>query len=150
MRSVCRVLLGLIIANLVAGLVQASFIITPADLAGLRGEVRIERLQSLGILALLAASQGAVFAGPAALIAVGIAEWRRIRSVVFYILLGLFLAGVGFLAQQFGEGTPTIVINIYALAAYAATGFAASMVYWLITGRSAGGKQAGKSRTSAA
>jgi hypothetical protein len=145
-----RILLGLIAANLAAGLVQAAFIITPGDLATLRGEALTDRLQGLGALALLAATQSAVFAGPLALIGIVFAEWRRIRSGFFYVPLGLAVAGAGFLAQHLGGEGATTAVDPYALAAYAATGFTAGLVYWWVSGRGAGGRQARKTPSSAA
>lgn len=76
--TIFRVLLGLIAANLAAGLVQAFFIVTPADLAALRGEALTDSLTGLGTLALLAATQSTLFAGPLALTGIVFAEWQNI------------------------------------------------------------------------
>lgn len=138
--SVFRVLLGLIAANLVAGVVQVLFVITPAELVALGGEALIERLRAAGILVLFAASQSAVFSTPLALIAIALAEWQRIRSVFFYAALGLAVAGAGFLTQYMGEGSATTIVNTYALTAYATTGLAAGLVYWRLAGCGAGGR----------
>jgi hypothetical protein len=135
--SVLRVLLGFLVANLVAGVVQVLFVITPGELVTLGSDALIERLQGAGILALFAASQGAVFSAPLALIAIALAEWQRIRSVFFYVALGLAVAGAGFLAQWMGEAGATTIYNSYALTAYAVTGFAGGLAYWLLAGRNA-------------
>jgi len=140
--SIFRVLFGLIAANLVAGVVQVLFVITPAELVGLGWDALIERLQAAGILALFAASQSAVFSAPLALIAIALAAWQRIRSIFFYVALGLAVAGAGFLAQYMGEGGATTIVNTYALTAYATTGFVGGLVYWWVAGRGAGGRDA--------
>jgi hypothetical protein len=142
--SIFRVLFGLIAANLVAGVVQVLFVITPAELMTLGGDALIERLQSAGILVLFAASQSAVFSAPLALIAIALAEWQRIRSIFFYVALGLAVAGSGFLAQYMGEGGATTIVNTYALTAYATTGFVAGIVFGWVAGRGAGGRRAAK------
>ena len=49
------------------------------------------------MFALAAATHGAIFAAPFALIGAAFAEWRRIRSWTYYVLLGIVIAGLGFL-----------------------------------------------------
>jgi hypothetical protein len=148
--TIFRVLLGLIAANLAAGVVLASFIVTPADLMALKGEALTDRLTGLGALILLAATQSAVFAGPLALIGIVFAELRWIRSPFFYALLGLAVAGAGFLMQHLsGGGATTVAADPYALTAYGTTGLVAGLVYWWTPGRGAGGRQAPKVQRSA-
>ena len=81
-----RVLFGFIVACLVAGAATVAFVITPADIATLPAELRPDRLSSAGTLSLLAATHSAIFAAPFALIALVIAEWRCIRSWVYYAI----------------------------------------------------------------
>jgi hypothetical protein len=137
-----RVLFGFIVACLVAGAATVAFVITPADIATLPAELRPDRLSSAGTLSLLAATHSAIFASPFALIAIIIAEWRCIRSWVYYAIAGILIAFLGFGAEYLNEvgGQPSIV-NAYAMRAYLAVGFLGGIAYWLAAGRRAGGKR---------
>ena len=90
---------------------------------------------------LAAATQIAMFAAVFALIGVGFGEWQRIRSWMYYVLVAIVIAAVGFLVQFWAEtqGQASIVNN-YAVTAFLLTGFVAGFVYWLFAGRSAGGR----------
>ena len=137
-----RVLFGFIVACLVAGAATVAFVITPADIATLPAELRPDRLSSAGTLSLLAATHSAIFAAPFALIALVIAEWRCIRSWVYYATVGILIAFAGFGAEYLNEvgGQPSIV-NSYAMRAYLAVGFLGGIAYWLAAGRRRGGKR---------
>lgn len=136
-----RVLLGFIVACLVAGAATAAFVITPADIATLPAELRPDRLSSAGTLSLLAATHSAIFAFPFAFIAIAIAEWRCIRSWVYYAIVGILIALGGFGAEYLNEvgGQPSIV-NAYAMRAFLAVGFLGGVAYWLAAGRRGGGR----------
>ena len=101
-------------------------------------------MSEAGLLALVAATHSAVFAAPFALIGAGFGEWQRIGGWLYYALVAIAIAGVGFLAQFWTEagGEPTIV-NSYAVTAFIVTGFVAGIVYWLFAGRFAAGPTAG-------
>ena len=73
-----------------------------------------------------------------ALIGAGFGEWQRIGSWMYYVLVAVAIAAVGFLAQFWTEtqGEASIVNN-YAVTAFLLTGFVAGFVYWLFAGRSA-------------
>jgi hypothetical protein len=113
---ILRVLFGFVIACLAAGLTIVFFVYTPAELA-----------------------TSDVFAAPFALIAAIIAEWRDIRSWTYYVLAGIVIAAIGFLAQYSSEGAgDTSIVNNYATSAFLATGFVAGLAYWLVAGQWAG------------
>jgi hypothetical protein len=137
-----RVLFGFIVACLVAGAATVAFVITPADIATLPAALRPDRLSSAGTLSLLAATHSAIFAAPFALIALVIAEWRCIRSWVYYATVGILIAFAGFSAEYLNEvgGQPSIV-NSYAMRAYLAVGFLGGIAYWLAVGRRTGGRR---------
>lgn len=140
MGTVFRVLFGLLLACLVAGLVQVMFVVTPKDLASLSGAALSERLGFAGMQVLFAATLAAMFAAPFALVAAAIGEWMGWRSPTFYLLVGVLIALAGFSAQFASEspGQATIVNN-YALKAFLTAGFFAGFAYWLVAGRGAGG-----------
>lgn len=127
-----RIVFGLILAALAAGLVQVLFV-AGDDLRGLAsGALTSERAQSLGLLTLLAATQSAVFAAPFAFLAAAIAAWQPVRSLLFFLAVGGIIAAAGFLAQYAGEASgPNTILNRYALAAYLASGLTGGFVYWL-------------------
>jgi hypothetical protein len=137
-----RVLFGFIVACLVAGAATVAFVITPADIATLPAELRPDRLSSAGTLSLLAATHSAIFAAPFALLVIAVAEWRCIRSWVYYAIVGILIALGGFGAVYLNEvgGQPSIV-NTYAMRAYLAVGFLGGVAYWFAAGRRAGGRR---------
>lgn len=145
--TLIRVLLGLIVACLVAGAVTVSFVVTPGDIAALSGEARADRLATAGTLSLLAATHSAIFAAPFAIVAVIIGEWLSIRSWLYYVLVAIAIAMAGFGAEMLGEveGQPTIV-NDYAVRAFLAAGFFSGFAYWLVAGRRAGGQRGDAAR----
>lgn len=147
MSTLIRVLLGLIVACLVAGAVTVAFVVTPADIGALSGEARADRLEVAGTLALLAATHSAIFAAPFAIVAVIIGEWLAVRSWLYYVLIAIAIALAGFSAEVLAEveGQPTIV-NDYALRAFLAAGFFSGLAYWLMAGRRAGGRRGDAAR----
>jgi hypothetical protein len=133
--SLIRILFGLLVACLAAGLTQVLFVITPVELLATPSSALAERLGGAGILALVGATQAAVFSSPFALIAVAVGEWQGLRSWIYYALAGLAISVAAFFAQYNSEqGGPTIV-NDYALQAFLATGFIAGLAYWATSGR---------------
>jgi hypothetical protein len=128
--SMIRFVLGFAVAVLVAGTVQVLFVTGPSDLAAIGGD--IGGLESRGLLILLAATQSAVFAAPFAVLAALVAAWQPIRSKLFFIACGLAIGFAGFFAQYAGEAGAGTILNRYALTAYAVSGLAAGLVYWLV------------------
>ncbi len=126
--AIIRFVLGFVAAVLAAGAVQVLFV------AGLDGLVSADeaRLETLGLLALLAATQAAVFAAPFAIITAVVSSWLPVRSVLYFGGAGIAIALAGFAAQYIGEAGDGTILNRYALAAYAASGLAAGLVYWLV------------------
>ena len=143
MLTLLRVLFGFIIACLVAGVTMVFFVVTPADIAALPAEARPGRLADAGELALLAATHSAIFAAPFALIANVAAEWARIRSFIYYVIVGL-LIGLGGFASYYLNEVPgqDSILNNYALRAFVTVGILGGLAYWLFAGRRAGGRRA--------
>jgi hypothetical protein len=142
MLTLLRVLFGFAIACLVAGAATVAFIVSPADIASLPADAQADRLGNAGVLALLTATHSAIFAFPFALLAIGFAELQRVRSWLFYALVGavISLGGLAAIHLNEVEGQPSI-LNDYALIAFATTGVLAGLAYWLVAGRCAGGKR---------
>jgi len=140
--ALLRIIFGYLVACVIAGVATIAFVITPADIATLPADLRPERLGSAGVLSLLAATHSAIFALPFALIAIAIAEWRCIRSWIYYVIVGIAIALGGFGAEYLSEvgGQPSIV-NDYALRTFLAVGFFGGLAYWIIAGRNAGGRR---------
>lgn len=131
--GILRVIIGFVFACLAAGLTMVLFVYTPLELAS---ELGSERLSAAGLLALAAATHSAVFAIPFAMIGAGFGEWQRIGSWLYYVLVGIAIACVGFLAQFWTEAAgEASIVNNYAVTAFIATGFVAGVVYWLVAGR---------------
>lgn len=126
--SIVRFILGFLAAALVAGVTQVLFV---TGLDGLRIWVP-DLIDSMGLLALLAATQSAVFSLPFAMLAAVMASWLAVRSRFYYMGVGLAIGLGGFLAQHVGEAGPNTIYNRYALTAYAISGLAAGFVYWLV------------------
>jgi hypothetical protein len=138
-RTLLRIIAGIVLACLAAGLVLVMFVITPAQLAAAPGGAGLERVGQALVLALLAATHATIFAGAFALITAAIGEWFSIRALPYYLLTGSAIALLGFLAQFSSEagGQPTI-FNNYALQAYLTAGFFGGLAYWLVAGQHAG------------
>jgi uncharacterized membrane protein len=131
-------LVGFGIACVATALTMVLFVVPPSELIMPGSPQTFSRI---GMWSLLAGTQHAIFAAPFALVGAAIGEWRAIRDWSFYALIGVAIAVVGFLAQYQNEapGAPTIVNN-YALMAFLSAGLVGGLVYWLLTGRSAGGR----------
>jgi hypothetical protein len=125
--AIVRFTLGFAAAALTAGAVQALFV------AGADGLVLDSaRLESLGLLTLLAATQSAVFALPFAVLAALVAGWLPIRSPLYFVACGVLIALAGFSAQYVSEAGAQTIYNSYALAAYVTSGLAAGLMYVLV------------------
>ena len=130
-----RVIFGFALACLAAGLTVVLFVYTPVELVDLQSE----RLREVGLLSLAAATHSAMFAAPFALIGAGFGEWRRIGSWMYYVLVAIAIAAIGFLAQFWAEAQgEASIVNNYAVTAFLLTGFVAGLAYWLFAGRFAG------------
>lgn len=135
--TLARIVFGLTLASLAAGLVTVLFV----DVDVLTG--RFDRLpNTLGEiidLALLAATHIAIFSFLFVAITGAIGEWFSIRALTFYLLAGVAIAMLGFSAQYASEiaGQPTI-LNNYAIKAFLTVGFVGGFVYWLAAGQFAG------------
>jgi|AERA01.1.fsa_nt_gi hypothetical protein len=129
--SLIRFLFGFVAAMLAAGAVQVLFVAGSDLLSGLSAA----RLQGLGLLTLLAATQSAVFSAPFAILAAAVAAWQPIRSVVYFVAVGIAIALAGFFAQYVGEAGPDTILNRYALTAYLASGGVGGLVYWALAAR---------------
>jgi hypothetical protein len=131
-----RVLFGFVVSCLAAGLTIVLFVTTPVELASTPSDAAVDTLTANGLLALAAATHSAVFAAPFALVGAVLGEWRRIAHWTYYVLVGIAIAALGFLAQHLSEGSgDASILNNYALAAFLTTGFVAGMVYWLVSGQ---------------
>lgn len=132
---IIRVIVGYVLACLAAGLTVVLFVYTPVELMDLDGQ----RLSETGLMALFAATHSAKFAAPFALIGAVLGEWRRIGSWLYYVLVAIAIAAIGFAAQFWSEAAgEASIVNRYAATAFVLTGLVAGTVYWLIAGRSAG------------
>lgn len=140
MARLFSVLIAFIWACLIAGLTKSFFAETPAEIAALPPDVAADRVARVVELGIFSGVQSLIFAAPFALVAAAIGEWRRIRSLTFYAVVGVLIALLGFIAHysQEAPGNATIANN-YALTAFLASGFLAGLVYWIFAGRHAGG-----------
>lgn len=136
-----RILIGFVAACIGAGITMVLFVLTPGEMSGLPPDVAGDRIAKGMELATYVAVQAAIFSAPLALIAVGLGEFWRNREWTFYVITALAITGLGFFAQYTSEqlGQPTIANN-YALTAFLTAGFVGGFVYWLISGRIAGGQ----------
>lgn len=130
---------GFALASIAAGFVTVLFVNTPADVLA-QPVSRLPRTADETFeLAMLAATHAAIFGIVFTLIVASVGEIFSIRSLAFYLIGGVLIALLGFVAQYASEvpGQPTI-LNNYALKAFLTTGFFAGFVYWLAAGQFAG------------
>lgn len=144
MRTVVRVLIGLVAACLVAALVMVLHVITPAELWSLAGTFDLApRLLRVGELTLLTATHQSFFILPLALVAAGVAELNRFRHWLLYAFLGVLIAAAGMYVQYAAEDELRTIANPYAARAYALEGLLAGLAYWLFAGRFSGWRRGG-------
>lgn len=146
MRRVLRVLVGFVVACFAAALTTLLFVYTPEEVltwtTSLPAEDRNERFSVFGLLWLAAATQSAVFSALFALLAVVIAEWRKVRAWTYYAIAGIVIALLGFAAQWLSEPSGqnwSVVNSHYPFVAFLTTGFVGGFTYWMVAGRHAGG-----------
>lgn len=135
-----RIIIGFVMACLAAAATLVMFVYTPAELASLPSDMIGDRLLQAGMFALIVTPHVVTFAVVPALVGIGFGEARGIGAWLFYGLVGVAIASLGFLTQHFTEapGQPTILRN-YALFAFLTAGFVGGLVYWLFSGRAARG-----------
>jgi hypothetical protein len=130
---VLRVIFGFVAACLAAGLTMVLFVYTPLEIVT---EAIADRANEVVLLSLAAATHSAVFSAPFALIGAVLGEWWRIGSWLYYALVAVAIAAVGFLAQFWPEGgMESGLLNSYAVTAFVVTGLVSGIVYWLVAGR---------------
>ena len=144
--ALTRIIFGLIVACLTAGLVQTLFVVTPFDLAS--ADAVPESLANAGLLSLFAATHSAVFGTPFAVIAALLGEWQHVRQLLYYALIGIIIAMAGLFFLHMSEVGGLTILNPYALIAYFTTGLLAGFVYWLIAGQFAGNRTVWTMRSS--
>lgn len=133
-----RVLCGFLLACLAAGLTKVLFAYSPAELSGMLPEVASQRLS----IALPVATHIAIFSAPFALVAVAVSEWLGVREWAYYGVAAIAIALIGFFAQYQSETSTqgwSILNSNYPLITFLTTGFVGGLVYWLFSGRLAGG-----------
>jgi hypothetical protein len=133
--AILRVLVGLVLACLAAGVAKVVFALTPGTLLAASDELLGRALEWV----LLTATQSALFASPFALVAAAFGEWLSVRSLSYYVIAGIAVALAGFVVQYQAETAGQLTIaNTYAFTAYLTAGFVAGLVYWVVSGRRAG------------
>jgi hypothetical protein len=137
--ALVRIIVGFVLASIAAGFVLVMFVNTPAEVLTQPARQLPETAEHVLNLTLLSATQSALFAAVFVLIVAVVGELFSIRRPIFYLLFGVVIAFLGFVAQYTSEtlGEPT-VLNGYALAAFLTSGFLAGFVYWLAAGQFAG------------
>jgi hypothetical protein len=129
--AAARVIAGFMLACLAAGLVTMLHIFRP-------GEILADPTGAL-VIALVTATQSAIFGFAFALIIAGVGEWLPVRSISYYLLSGIAIGLLGFMAQYWSEVAGQVtVLNNFAVKTFVTTGFFAGFVYWLVAGQFAG------------
>ena len=140
LKKLFRILIGFAAACLAAGITIVLFVLTPSEIAGLPPDVAGDRIGKALELAIAFAVQAALFTAPFALVALALGEALRRRQWTYYAIVGLIMAGLGIYAQRSTEGLgQASIANNYALTAFLTAGFVGGLVYWLVSGRRAGG-----------
>ena len=145
--SLIRVLFGFVVACMAGAATLVLFVYTPAELASLPSDIGTDRVIEAALFALVVAPHVMLFATLPALLSLIYAERNGIGSWGYYVLLGLIVATLGFLAQHFSEapGQATILQN-YALTAFLVAGVIGGFAYWLLSGRFAAAAPPAKAR----
>lgn len=128
-----RVLFGFLMACLAAGLVKVLFAYSPAELSGMSPDRASQALS----LTWPIATHMAIFSAPFALIAVALAEWQRWGDWTYYVVAGVLIALIGFIAQYNSETAAqgwTVTASNYPLIAFLTGGAVGGLVYWIFSG----------------
>jgi hypothetical protein len=136
--TILRVVLGYVVAALIAGLVQTLFVVTPQDLWAAP-----DRLGEIALLSAMAGTLSGIFALPFALPVIAVVEWLGARSWIGYALAGIGVAMAGFIVLIAAEPPDRTILNDYAFRAFLTSGFFGGLTYWAIAGRRAGGSRPG-------
>lgn len=125
-----RLLAAYLLACAAAGITQAAFVVTPADLITASADDRLARLGGAALLAAFAMRDTALFAAPLALVATAYdLEHRLTRPLRDYALTG---GAIALLAVMALSSQPAGFPGLYASAAYLASGLAGGTVYGLL------------------
>ena len=121
--TLARVAFGFALASIAAGLVTVMFVDTPVDVLAQPASRLPQTASETLDLALLTATHSGIFSAAFVLIAAGLGEWLSMRSLPFYLIAGMGIGLLGFIAQFSSEvaGQPTI-LNNYALKAFLTAG----------------------------
>jgi hypothetical protein len=133
---VVRIPFGFALASFAAAATLVLFVYAPGDWAGLRADLNGDRLSEAGYFALVITPWVAVCAAVPALIGVAFAETKEISGFMFYALVGVATAAIGFLFQHYSE-TPggMAFFQSYTLLAFLTSGLVGGLVYWAASGR---------------
>ncbi len=136
--ALLRILLGMLVACLVAGAVQVIFALTPSELAAAGPNpwqiAFVQIVQTAAAVALIGV--------PFVFLSGVFCEVMAVRAFVYHAIVGILIALAGFAVLWTGQAPdePTLA-NSYAIATFITTGFLAGIAYWLVAGRFAGGKR---------
>jgi hypothetical protein len=138
--TIARVVFGFVLASLAAGLVTVMFVTTPIDVLTEPFEQLPKTAGETIELGLLAATHLGIFASVFVLIVAILSESFSVRSLTFYLFVGVAISILGFIAQYESEvgGQPTTILNNYAIKAFLTIGFFGGFIYWLAAGQFAG------------
>ncbi len=143
MNAVLRVIIGLLVSSLVAGVVLVVHVAQLLELAAAPPGELPPRLLALGQLTALYTTQIAMFLVPFGLLLAAVAEINRWRSWLVYVVFGLALAGAGYVLQYQSEGDLRTIVNPFAAQVFALQGIVGGLAYWLMAGRYAGWRRGG-------
>lgn len=142
--GIVRVLLGVALACLAAGVAQVLVVQTPGEIIDTITGAGRSGPADLLYRVLAVTTHTILFAAPFALIAAAAGEWLELRGWLYYTIIGLAIASMGLFAEYNAEaaGAPTI-LNAFAAAAFALAGLTGGLVYWISAGKRAGGRRRG-------
>lgn len=136
-----RILIGLVFAYLAAAATVILFSYPPGALQAMTPEQTSEIFSFL----IRSAARMAIFSLPIALFVLAIGERRRWRDWAYYAASAIILSLLGFFTLYYNE-SPTqgwsMTSSNYPLIAFLTSGFVGGLVYWLFSGRMAGGPHA--------
>jgi hypothetical protein len=128
-----RVLFGFLMACLVAALVKVLFAYSPAELSGMSPD----RASDVLALTWPIATHMAIFSAPFALIAIALGEWQRWGDWTYYVVAGVLIALIGFIAQYNSETAAqgwSVTASNYPLVAFLTCGAIGGLAYWIFSG----------------
>ena len=139
--NIMRMLLGFTVAFFTAGAISGVFSVTSRELL----DPSTPFWDNFGLWTLYSTTVVAMFSTPITMLAVIYCEWKGIRKIIYYIVIGVATSAIGFTLVTYNDSHIVPSLNyLYAAIVFLMKGIFSGAIYWVCAGRFA--KQSGSVR----